>query len=72
MFEQNECFCKPQFPGHPFVLAVFWRSFMTAQNFKSTEVFPYEILWEMQVTQLLRDFSSPNNEENLLLWGNPF
>jgi hypothetical protein len=54
------------------VLAVFWRSFMTAQNFKSTEVVPYEILWEMQVTQLLRDLSSPNTEENLLLWGHPF
>jgi hypothetical protein len=54
------------------VLALFWRAFMTAQNFKSNGVFPYEILWEMQVTQLLRDLSSPNNEEKLLLWWHPF
>jgi hypothetical protein len=45
---------------------------MTAQIFKSTEVVPCEILWEMQVTQLLRDLFSPNNEENPLLWGHPF
>jgi hypothetical protein len=44
-------------------LAVFKRAFITAKHFKSTEVSPYEILWEMQV------ISSPNNEYNILLWG---
>jgi hypothetical protein len=45
-------------------LAVFGRAFITAKNFKSTKVGPYEILWEMQVTQLLRTLASPNNEYN--------
>jgi hypothetical protein len=49
------------------LLAVFGRAFVTAKNVKSTEVVPYEILWEMQVPQLLQTLASPNNEHNLLL-----